>query len=205
MTDADRSTEASRPFYTESHRHFQGIFDSDRLADRLTEVTVHDHLDDRTQAFISSASYFYLATVDDGWPDVSYKGGLPGFVRVHSDTALSFPSYDGNGMYRSVGNIHHNPRIAMLFIRQDSRPARIRVHGRAVVDLNPDVVKEYPGAEAVIHVVVTRSFFNCPRYVHDLTADTYSEYAPDGTSEPPQPEWKSWDLFAEVLPRPTGD
>ena len=26
---------------------------------------------------------FFLATADaDGWPDVSYKGGLPGFVRV---------------------------------------------------------------------------------------------------------------------------
>ncbi len=45
---------------------------------------------------------FFLATIDpDGFPDVSYKGGMPGFVRA-GDSALAFPNYDGNGMYKGL-------------------------------------------------------------------------------------------------------
>ena len=45
---------------------------------------------------------FFLATADEaGRPDCSYKGGDPGFVRVIGDDELAFPSYDGNGMFRS--------------------------------------------------------------------------------------------------------
>ena len=41
---------------------------------------------------------FFLATADaDGQPDCSYKGGVPGFVRVTGGDGSSFPSYDGNG------------------------------------------------------------------------------------------------------------
>ena len=51
-----------------------------------------------------------------GRPDCSYKGGAPGFVRVTADDELAFPSYDGNGMFRSLGNLLVNPAVGLLFI-----------------------------------------------------------------------------------------
>ena len=60
---------------------------------------------------------FFLATADaQGRPDCSYKGGLPGFVRIVDERTLAFPDYNGNGMYRSLGNVLLNRRVALLFI-----------------------------------------------------------------------------------------
>ena len=56
---------------------------------------------------------FFLATADaDGAPQCSYKGGEPGFVRVLDEHTIAFPSFDGNGMYLSLGNIAARPRAS---------------------------------------------------------------------------------------------
>jgi hypothetical protein len=142
-----------------------------------------------------------LATVDgDGFPDVSYKGGRPGFVKVLDDRTLRFPSYDGNGMYRSLGNIQETSNVALLFIRQNEKANRIRIHGTAAILLNEAALSDFEGAEAVVEVKLTRIFPNCPRYVHDLESGTISEFAPGGSVSPPEPEWKQWEIFADVLP-----
>ncbi|MCP3992394.1 MAG: pyridoxamine 5'-phosphate oxidase family protein [Actinomycetia bacterium] len=194
--------------YGTGARQLQDTFDSRRLADRLTEIIINDFIDERTRASFEAASYFFLATVDpDGFPDVSYKGGRPGFVQVIDDNTLRFPSYDGNGMYRSLGNIVDTPNIGMLFIGQDNHPFRIRVHGRARVLTDEAAVDAFVGAEAVVEVSVGRTFINCPRYVHDISSGELSPNAPAPDYEPPQPDWKQWDLFADVLPgtSPAGD
>ena len=72
---------------------------------------------------------FFLATSDaDGQPQCSYKGGEPGFVRVLDERTLCFPVYDGNGMYLSLGNLHVNPKVGLLFIDFES-PSPLRVEG----------------------------------------------------------------------------
>ena len=51
--------------YHEGNRHLQDAFDSRRLADRLEEVKVRDHIDDGDRAFIESLDMFFLATADE--------------------------------------------------------------------------------------------------------------------------------------------
>jgi predicted pyridoxine 5'-phosphate oxidase superfamily flavin-nucleotide-binding protein len=54
----------------------------------------------------------FVASADgQGRPDCSYKGGLPGFVRVLDSCTLAIPDYDGNGMYRTWGNIRANRHL----------------------------------------------------------------------------------------------
>ena len=55
-------------------------------------------------------------------------------------------------------------------------------------------------AEAVVEVRIGRSFPNCPRYIHDLETGQLSDASPGDDHRPPQPEWKSWPDFADVLP-----
>ena len=51
-----------------------------------------DYIDEDDRAFIEARDMFFLATADaDGWPDVSYKGGLPGFVRVTGEREQGSP------------------------------------------------------------------------------------------------------------------
>ncbi len=51
--------------YHEGNRRLQDAFDSRRLADRLEEVKVRDHIDDGDRAFIESLDMFFLATADE--------------------------------------------------------------------------------------------------------------------------------------------
>lgn len=193
---------AAPELYGAGPRSLQDHFDARRLADRLREVTVKDEMDERQQGFIGSCSYFFLATTDaDGFPDVSHKGGRPGFVQVVDARTLRFPSYDGNGMYRSLGNVVDTGKVALLFIRQNDKPVRIRVHGTAVVRTEPELLADFEGAEAVVEVKIGRTFPNCPRYIHNQESGELSAAAPGGDHEPPVPEWKTWDEFKDVLPR----
>lgn len=185
--------------YGDGARALQDHFDSRRLADRLVEITVHDALTQDDIDLVAQQASFYLSTVDgDGWPDVSYKGGDVGFVRVGNDRSITFPSYDGNGMFRSLGNIEQNGRVALLFV-DSARPWRMRVHGTARVELTGELVDSYPGAEAVVVVTPTRIFPNCGRYIH--VGGEISDYVPSATHAPPEPEWKSHDAIRGYLPQ----
>src|SRR5215204_2262426 len=120
--------------YHEGNRRLQDHFDSRRISDRLEEKLTHTEFSDDDKEFIENASYFFLATADaDGRPDCSFKGGMPGFVRVTGAAELAFPDYDGNGMFKSLGNALVNPNIGMLFIAMHGKPKRLRVNGRATV------------------------------------------------------------------------
>src|SRR6266850_1436227 len=120
--------------YRESHRRLQDRFDTRRLADRLDERIVHDRIDDKERAFIERLDMFFLATADaEGRPNCSYKGGDPGFVRVLDERTVGFPSWDGNGMYLSAGNLLANPHVGMLFIDFEGQ-RRLRLNGVASID-----------------------------------------------------------------------
>jgi predicted pyridoxine 5'-phosphate oxidase superfamily flavin-nucleotide-binding protein len=144
---------------------------------------------------------FWLATSDaDGWPDVSYKGGLPGFVRVVGPSELAFPNYDGNGMYKSLGNVLVNPRVGLLFIRWTDGPRRIRVQGRASLHDDDPLMAEWEGAQLVVRVQAQRIFLNCPRYLHRMELREYSAYAPRAGHTPPVPDWKLRPEYRDALP-----
>ena len=190
--------------YHDGSRALQDRFDSRRLADRLEQLTVHDAFSEHDKAFVESADLFFLATADaDGWPDVSHKGGLPGFVQVLDEKTLAFPSYDGNGQFRSLGNLLVNPRVGLLFIDFE-RPKRLRVQGVAHIRDEPDLVARWEGAELIVTVTAERIFPNCPRYIHPRTLIEHSPFAPRADYEPPIPEWKHMDAFRDFLPGAPG-
>ena len=62
---------------------------------------------------------------------------MPGFVRVTGATELAFPDYDGNGMFKSLGNLLVNPNVGLLFIALHDKPKRLRVNGSARVEPRP--------------------------------------------------------------------
>lgn len=93
-------------FFSDTHRELQDSFETRPLADRMEEVIIHSEIEEEEQDFIESRPMFFLSTIDQhGQPTVSYKGGAPGFVKVVDKTTIAFPSYDGNGMFYSMGNI----------------------------------------------------------------------------------------------------
>lgn len=191
--------------YHHGSRSLQDRFDTRRLADRLEHVTVHTEFTDEDRTFIESCAMFFLATADrDGRPDCSYKGGLPGFVRVVAPDALAFPDYDGNGMFRSLGNIRVNPSVGLLFVDFE-KPDRLRVNGTATLSDDDPLLSSFPGALLIVRVRAERIFPNCPRYIHTMKRVEYSIYAPREGYVPPVPGWKRNPAFRDALPPASGD
>jgi predicted pyridoxine 5'-phosphate oxidase superfamily flavin-nucleotide-binding protein len=186
--------------YNSGSRKIQDQFDSKRIADRLEQRTVHSTFTDNDRTFIERSPMFFLATADaEGHPDCSYKGGMPGFVRVLNSNTLAFPDYDGNGMFKSLGNILLNPHVGLLFIDFE-HPDRMRVNGTATVHTDDPLLSEYPGAQLIVRVQAGQIFPNCPRYIHTMHIVNYSVYSPRLGYAPPEPDWKQMEEFRDALP-----
>lgn len=187
--------------YHAGARAWQDRFDTRRLADRLAERLSRTALSDEDRDFIAGQRLCFLASADAaGRPDVSYKGGDPGFVQVLDAHTLALPHWDGNGMFLSLGNVAANPAVALLFIDFE-QPRRLRVHGRASASADDPLRDRWPLAQAVLRVQVERVFPNCPRYIHRWQLAEPSPYVPQPGSTPPVPAWKRFEMFHDVLPR----
>ncbi len=185
--------------YGPRNRELQDRFDTRRLADRLEENVVRESIDTDDRAFIEARDMFFLATADaDGTPQCSYKGGEPGFVRVLDEHTIAFPSFDGNGMYLSLGNLTENPRVGLLFVDFEGQK-RLRLNGTASIDADDPLLPAYPRAQCVVRVSATEVFPNCPRYIHKLELVERSRFTPRADCEPPVPSWKRSDWARDVL------
>lgn len=190
-------------FYDDSHVELQEHFDSRDLATAMEFSIVQPQLDERAIAFIENREFFFLSTVRaDGQPTVSHKGGPKGFVRVLDSTTLVFPSYDGNGMFLSMGNIHAGgarpAKIGMLFIDFET-PHRVRIHADATINVDDPLIDEFPGAQLLVRATVTDSFINCPRYIVKHQRVEASKYVPDENGDAPTASWKHVDAMRPFL------
>ena len=186
--------------YHDGNRRLQDQFDSRRISDRLEEKLTRTQFTPNDKDFIESVPYFFLATADAGGrPDCSYKGGMPGFVRITGPSELAFPDYDGNGMFKSLGNILVNPSIGMLFIAMHGKTQRLRVNGEAKVSDSDPLLVQTVGAQLIVRVAVRAIFPNCPRYIPTLQLIEPSIYAPRADCEAPEPAWKDFADFKDYV------
>jgi hypothetical protein len=187
--------------FHQGSRTLQDAFGSRPLADRLVGKLRRSAFTEDDAAFIAAVPFFFLATADtEGRPDCSYKGGDPGFVRVVAPGLLVFPDYDGNGMFKSLGNIAANPHVGMLFIGMEDRARRLRVNGTAQVVLDDPMMAEFEGAQALVRVTPQDIFPNCPRNIPRYALQEASPYIPRCGEARVEPAWKSFEIFADVVP-----
>lgn len=190
-------------FYHEGMRELQDRYEGRAVADRLEQHRRRTEFNDDDIAFIQSVPFFFLATATPESVDCSFKGGAPGFVRVTGPQTLEWPDYDGNRMYRSLGNITASPRVGLLFIRFDGQlfnnAGRLRVAGHAEVDDDPAATARFEGARRIVRVTAESIFPNCPRYIPGMGEAQISEYVPQPGYEPPDPPWKSMRMVRDIF------
>ena len=186
-------------FYHEGSRQLQDEFQSRKIADRLEQVTTRRTFTEDDRAFIESRVFFFLATADaEGRPDCNHKGGIAGFVRVVAPDEIAFPDYDGNGMFKSLGNILVNPHVGILFLDFEN-PKRLRVNGFASVSRHDPLLAQTVGAQLIVRVRAQSIFPNCPRYIPKMRLVELSSYAPKAGVEVPEPAWKSFPDFEDAV------
>jgi len=180
-------------------RRLQDRFDTRRLADRIEQRLVKATIDEGDRAFIERMDMFFLATVDaSGHANCSYKAGEPGFVRVLGERTLAFPSFDGNGMFLSLGGVLETGQVGMLFIDFEGQ-SRMRVNGVASVDDADPLLETWPEAQLVVRVAVREVFPNCPRYIHKRALVESSRFVPKAGCETPVPSWKRSEWAADAV------
>ena len=187
--------------YHDGSRELQARFGSEALADRLVEKTHRTEFSPSDIALIQGVGFFFLASADaQGRPDCSFKGGAPGFVRVVAPDQLVYPDYDGNGMFKSLGNLRVNAAVGMLFIAMDDKPTRLRVNGTARLSFDDPLLAGFPGGQLLVRVTADHIFPNCPRYIPRMQQREPSIYVPQAGCAPIEPAWKGFPQFHDVVP-----
>jgi len=113
---------------------------------------------------------------------------------------LAFADYDGNGMFKSLGNITVNPNVGLLFLRIGEKagpPAGERAGADVLRRSAAGGFRRRAGSHP--HRPY-RHFPNCPRNIPHLELKEHSIYAPTANGPPVEPAWKSFDDFKDVVP-----
>ena len=187
----------SKTMYHSGHRELQKRFDGVELADALEQMNNQLTFQPKDKEFIENVDFFFLATAFKESVDCSFKGGVKGFIKVTGENPLEFPDYDGNSMYRSLGNILKSPNIGMIFIEFSEQPRRLRVNGQATIREG----KSRSDAKLIISVKATEIFPNCPRYIPDLQSNKPSKFLPDESGYGAKPDWKNQKEYRNYLPK----
>jgi hypothetical protein len=140
-----------------------------RAPSRLVLDKVIDRVDRHCRAFIELSPFATLATADaDGFPDVSPRGGDPGFVRVLDEHRLALPDRQGNNRADSLRNLAVNPRAALLFFVPGAEET-LKVFGTTAIvgadDLGIDLTEFGRAPRSVLVLSVQRAYFQCGKAV----------------------------------------
>ncbi|GAB3317472.1 pyridoxamine 5'-phosphate oxidase family protein [Geodermatophilus aquaeductus] len=128
-----------------------------------------DHLDVHCRAFIGLAPFLTLSTADaDGWPEISPRGGDPGFVKVLDEHRLVLPDRQGNNRLDSLRKVAVNPRVALLFFVPGVEET-LKVFGTAELlaaeALDLDLTEFGRAPRSVMVVTVQRAYLQCAKAV----------------------------------------
>lgn len=191
--------------FHDGNRSLQDKYGGRAVADRIVELVETASFTEEFKDFVESVPFFFLATATGAHTDCSFKGGAPGFVRVTAPDRLIFPDYDGNRMYKSLGNIVENPNVGLLFMRfgaeegQGALYLRLRINGTASLHDEHEALASYPGALRIVEVAVDHIFPNCPRYIPHMELVEPSRHVPEAGKPQPTPAWKTLPPIAELL------
>jgi PPOX class probable FMN-dependent enzyme len=142
-----------------------------------------DYLTPEYAALIAASPFATLATVGPEGLDCSPRGDRPGFVRIVDDRTLMLPDRRGNNRVDSLRNIVRDPRVALLFLIPGSGTT-LRVNGRAVVSIDPDLLASFAvddkAPRSVMVMTIETVFFQCARaVVRSALWDPKSRVDPD--------------------------
>jgi PPOX class probable FMN-dependent enzyme len=140
-----------------------------RAPSRLVQDKEIDHVDRHCRSFIDLSPFAVLSTADaDGWPEISPRGGDPGFVKVLDEHRLVLPDRQGNNRVDSLRKVTANPKVALLFFVPGIEET-LKVFGTtellAADALDLDLTEFGRQPRSVLLIEVQRAYFQCPKAV----------------------------------------
>jgi uncharacterized protein len=135
---------------------------------RVLDKVIH-RIDEHCAAFVRLSPFAVLSTASpDGEPDVSPRGGDPGFVKVLDEHRLLLPDRQGNNRVDSLRNLAANPRAGLMFL-VPGIDETLRVYGRTALhgpdDLGIDLTEFGRPPLSVLVLHVDRAYFQCSKSI----------------------------------------
>jgi PPOX class probable FMN-dependent enzyme len=124
-------------------------------------------LDEMCRRLIAAAPMLFIATYSsDGQPDVSPRGGKPGFVTVLDEHQLAIPDATGNRRLDTLENVVESRRAGVIFVIP-GRDTTLRVNGPAHVTAEPDLLERLtpvgkPPRTAIV-IEAEEVYAHCPK------------------------------------------
>jgi len=113
-------------------------------------------LDAAATAIVAGSDCFFIASNDptgahgvSGGPDISHRGGRPGFVRVDDPRTLASPDFIGNFMFNTLGNLEFERRVGLLFV-DFAAGDTLQVSAEAEVIWDGEAVHAFAGAQRLV-------------------------------------------------------
>jgi PPOX class probable FMN-dependent enzyme len=140
-----------------------------RPPSQLVQDKEIDRIDQHCRSFIELSPFAVLSTAAaDGWPEVSPRGGDPGFVKVLDEHRLVLPDRQGNNRVDSLRKVTANPKVALLFFVPGIEET-LKVFGTtellAADALDLDLTEFGRQPRSVLLIEVQRAYFQCPKAV----------------------------------------
>ena len=98
--------------------------------------------------------------------DSSPRGGVPGFVKVLTDSQLAIPDSSGNNRLDSLNNVVETGRIGLLFLIP-GMDETLRLNGSAFISNNTNMLSRFSSElkqpKTCIVVEIEEVFFHCAK------------------------------------------
>lgn len=119
--------------------------------------------------FIALSPFLCIGTTsENGFGDVSPRGGEPGFVHVIDERTLAMPDRPGNNRLDSLGNITRNAGVGLLFFVPGFEDT-LRVNGVARLTTDPTLVARFTDdgkpPRSVVVIDVKEAYLHCVKAI----------------------------------------
>lgn len=126
-----------------------------------------DHIDPHCASLIEKSPFVSIGTAREGTlPDVSPRGGEPGFIKVVNPKTLYIPDWPGNNRLDSLTNIVSSGGVGLLFFIPGFNDM-LRVNGKAEVSVEPAIVAQFEMrgrvAKSVLVIHVKEAYLHCTK------------------------------------------
>lgn len=126
-----------------------------------------DHIDLHCASLIERSPFVSIGTARAGaLPDVSPRGGEPGFVKVVNSKTLYLPDWPGNNRLDTLTNIVASGGVGLLFFVPGFNDM-LRVNGNAEVSVDPAITAQFEmrgrNAKSVLVITVEEAYLHCTK------------------------------------------
>jgi len=146
-------------------------------------------LDDTARRFIRTCRLLLISSInEEGFVDISPRGGEPGFVRIVDNRTIEFLDIPGNKKILTFTNIVNNSRVGLMFVVPGILEL-LRAYGNAELITDQKQIAESGGNsennKGLVRVHIKKVFPHCGKAITQADLWNPDSWQNEATSEVP--------------------